>query len=103
VSRGREVRLIYIERTGRYPHYERDFRRFVRSSQQWWIEAETGRRPESLAIPEAFFDHLAIFVGAWLLYTQQFFDAIMAAGALGAAAGIIFKLFDDCRKVRHPS
>src|ERR1051326_2995475 len=77
------------------------FRRFARSSQQR-DEIEAWEREGDQSVWQFLnlsLIILAVAVGAWLLYTQQqFFNAIVAyVGALGAAAGVIFKLVGDLR------
>jgi hypothetical protein len=61
--------------------------------------AELARADKTLAPVSLAMAILAVAVGAWLLYTQQqFFNVIVAyVGALGAAAGVIFKLVGDLR------
>jgi hypothetical protein len=77
------------------------FRRFIRNSQyheeivSWEREGEQSvwrYLKLSLGI-------LAVAAAAWLLYSQQqFFNAMLGyIGAIGAAAGIVFKLLSDLR------
>jgi hypothetical protein len=77
------------------------FRRFARSCQQR-DEIEAWEREGDQSVWQFLKLSLLILgvaVGAWLLYTQQqFFNTIVAyVGALGAAAGVIFKLVGDLR------
>jgi len=77
------------------------FRRFARSSQQR-DEIDAWEREGDQSVWQFLrlsLIILAVAVGAWLLYTQQqFFNTIVAyVGALGAAAGVIFKLVGDLR------
>jgi len=84
------------------------FRRFVRSCQQR-DEIEAWEREGDQSVWQFLKLSLVILtvaVAAWLLYTQQqFFNTIVAyVGALGAAAGVVFKLLGDLRgKISAPN
>jgi len=77
------------------------FRHFIRNSQQR-DEIEAWEREADQSVWRFLKLSLGILtaaVAAWLLYSQQqFFNTIVAyVGALGAAAGIVFKLVGDLR------
>jgi hypothetical protein len=77
------------------------FRRFIRNSQQRdEIEAWEKEGEQSVwRFLKLSLGILAVALGAWLLYSQQqFFNTVVAyVGALGAAAGVVFKLLGDLR------
>ena len=77
------------------------FRRFIRNSQQRdEIEAWEKEGEQSVwRFLKLSLGILALALGAWLLYSQQqFFNTVVAyVGALGAAAGMVFKLLGDLR------
>ena len=77
------------------------FRQFVRDVQQR-DEIEAWQREGDQSVwrfLQLSLGILGVAAGAWLLYSQQqFFNTVVAyVGALGAAAGVVFKLVSDLR------